>query len=258
MFELTKTYTCNGCSVTATESKAKKWTHINNSPTDGKLSMDFCPKCWDMVSTVFTPVAYAVKEDIQKTDAKVTTEHTTEPSVTDDTQTTESDTAELKDIPIQYLDFYKQLYARALYAISCDNSFDTVKKYINFIPGQIYVDNTVANTDTQFTIQCNDKRVIITRGTEDSISTEIKIGKRSAAMLTRKVSKYSAVQTLVNDTTRNPTTSLLPNQAVHYELGYLKECIAEIDTATAEENLPLHELKEWIQFAAMQTGIELT
>lgn len=50
MFEVTKIYTCNGCSTTVTESKAKKWTHLNNSPEDGKQNMDFCPKCYDMIS----------------------------------------------------------------------------------------------------------------------------------------------------------------------------------------------------------------
>ena len=74
--------------------------------------------------------------------------------------------------------------------------------------------------------------------------------------MTRKVSKYSAVQALLNDTGTS-AVSLLPDHPVCYTDNYIKECLADIDNAITD-GADLRELKEWIQFAAMQTGIELT
>ena len=74
--------------------------------------------------------------------------------------------------------------------------------------------------------------------------------------MTRKVSKYSAVQALLNDTGTS-AVSLLPEHPLCYEVEGIKECLADIDNAITD-GADLRELKEWIQFAAMQTGIELT
>ena len=52
MFELIKNYICNSCGATATESKAKKWTHLSNSPNDGSKNLDFCPTCTEMLRNV--------------------------------------------------------------------------------------------------------------------------------------------------------------------------------------------------------------
>ena len=54
MFELVKTYICNGCSATADPANAKAWIHLNNSPNDGKQNMDFCPKCAELLHSVMS------------------------------------------------------------------------------------------------------------------------------------------------------------------------------------------------------------
>lgn len=254
MFELTKTYTCNGCSATATESKAKKWVHLNNSPDDGKLSMDFCPKCYDMISAMFTNTTInstaepvAVKPSVDAEPAVTET-----PSVTDKSTAAPSKPDIRSEVPEQFVEFYKQLYARVFYAIACDDQFKDVCNYVKYVPGCIRIDENAKNTNTQLTIICNDKRVSLKR---DTISTEIKISKGSSTLMTRKVSKYSAVQALLNDTGTS-AVSLLPEHPLCYEVAYIKECLADINKAIAD-GVELHELKGWIEFAAMQAGFKL-
>lgn len=255
MFEVTKTYTCNGCSVTATESKAKHWVHMDNSPNDGKQNMDFCPKCYDMISAMFTNTTInstaepvAVKSSVDA-----------EPAVTETQSVTDESTAApaTPDIRSQaserFINFYKQLYARVFYAIACDDPFEDVCKYVKYVPGCIRIDDNAKNTDTQLTIICNDKRLNLKR---DAVSTEIKISKGSSTLMTRKVSKYSAVQALLDDTGIS-AVSLLPIHPLCYTVGDIKTSIEDIDKATSD-GTDLRELKEWIQFAAIQAGIEIT
>ena len=73
--------------------------------------------------------------------------------------------------------------------------------------------------------------------------------------MTRKVSKYSAVQALLNDTGTS-AVSLLPEHPLCYEVEGIKECLADINKAIAD-GAELHELKGWIEFAAMQAGFKL-
>lgn len=248
MFEVTKTYTCNGCSTTATESKAKKWTHLNNSPEDGKQNMDFCPKCYDMISAMFTnPI-----NDNSITEPDKAEPITETPAVMDKTTATPSKPDIRSEVPEQFVEFYKQLYARVFYAIACDDQFEDVCNYVKYVPGCIRIDENAKNTDTQLTILCNDKRVSLKR---DTVSTEIKISKGSSTLMTRKVSKYSAVQALLNDTGTS-AASLLPEHPLCYEVAGIKECLADINKAIAD-GVELHELKGWIEFAAMQAGFTL-
>ena len=263
MFELTKIYTCNGCATVSTESKAKKWTHVNNNPDDGKLSMDFCPDCYDKIRVLFTvptdtPTAKSTKKRTVVTDSS----EETKPSVTDEiisehvdntvpTQSTaDSTAAEL------FIDFYTQLYTRAMFAIACDNNFTEVTEYVKYLPGFIKVESNSKTTGTQLTLNWNDKRVHFKRESEGTASTEIKVCKGTSTMIVRKVSKFGAVQTLINDTSKS-SASLMPTQAEHYSIDYIQDRLEDIDCAI-DEGAELHELKEWINYALMHAGIEPT
>lgn len=257
MFELTKTYTCNGCSATVTEPKAKKWTHLNNSPDDGKLSMDFCPKCFELLNSMFHTINSTSAPEPTKTES-VTEQTPTEyvadvSSVAEDTPSTELEST----LPVseQYLSFYKQLYSRVLFAIACDDSFDTVKKYLNYIPGAFSVCESDKNTDTRIALWCNGKKLTINRNSEGSDSTELAISQNSKRLLVRKVSRYASIATLINDTC-NSAANLLPYDQTCYTDNYLRECLVAI-TDAIEDDVPILELKEWINYALMQTGIEL-
>lgn len=258
MFEVTKTYTCNGCSTTATESKAKKWVHIDNSPNDGKLSMDFCPKCCELLKSMFPTINSTSAPEPTKTES-VTEPIRTEPvadgaSVAEDTPSTEPEYA--LSVSEHHLSFYKQLYSRVLFAIACDDSFDTVKKYLNYIPGAFSVCESDKNTDTRIALWCNGKKLTINRNSEGSDSTELAISQNSKRLLIRKVSRYASIVTLINDTC-NSAANLLPYDQTCYTDNYLRECLVAI-TDAIEDDVPILELKEWFTYALMQTGIELT
>ena len=259
MFELTKTYTCNGCSAVATESKAKKWTHLDNSPENGKQNMDFCPKCSEMLSSIFTATINSTAESKQSESAPVAEQPTVESeveilSVTDDTT---AETEPVVEIPEQYLAFYTQLYSRVLFAVACDDSLDNIKMYIKFIPGVLSINTNTKNTDSSFTLNCNGKHLNISRDRETGASTEITIRHNNKIVVTRKVSRYPAIQALITDTSASAAASLLPYDKTCYTDIYLRECLVNIDEAI-EDVVQLREIREWFTYAAMQTGIELT
>lgn len=262
MFELIKTYTCNGCSATATESKAKKWVHMDNSPNDGKQNMDFCPKCCELLNSMFHTINSIAAPGPTKTES-VTEQTPTEPVVelTADTSSDTNDTPSIEPEPAlsvseQYLSFYKQLYSRVLFAIACDDSFDTIKKYLNYIPGALSVCESAKNTDTRFALWCNGKQLIVTRNSEGKDSTELAISQNNKKLLVRKVSRYASIVTLINDTCTS-AANLLPYDQTCYTDDYLRECLVAI-TDAIEDDVPILELKEWFTYALMQTGIELS
>lgn len=259
MFELSKTYTCNGCSATATEAKAKKWTHLDNSPDDGKLSRDFCPKCFELLNSMFITINNSTSvTEPAKTESVIEqtpTEPVAEiPTVAEDTPSTEPEP--VLSVSEQYLSFYKQLYSRVLFAIACDDPFDTIKKYLKYIPGAFSVCESYKNTDTQIALWCNGKKLTINRNNEGSDSTELAISQNSKRLLVRRVSRYASIVTLINDTCTS-AANLLPYDQTCYTDHYLRECMVAI-TDAIEDNVPLLELKEWFTYALMQTGIELT
>lgn len=259
MFELTKTYTCNGCSATATELKAKKWTHLDNSPNDGKLSMDFCPKCFELLNSRFNTINNSIPAPEPTKTESVTEQAPTKPVA--ELPTVAGDTPSIEPEPIlsvseQYLSFYKQLYSRVLFAIACDDPFDTIKKYLNYIPGAFSVCESDKNTDTRIAFWCNGKKLTINRNSEGSDSTELAISQNSKRLLVRKVSRYASIVTLINDTCTS-AANLLPYDQTCYTDNYLRECMVAI-TDAIEDKVPLLELKEWFTYALMQTGIELT
>lgn len=263
MFELTKIYTCNGCATVATEIKAKKWTHVNNNPGDGKLSMDFCPDCYGKIRVLFTvPTDTTAAKSTKKRAVVADISEETKPSVTDEIisepvddtvltkPTADSTATEL------FIDFYTQLYTRAMFAIACDGNFTDVTEYVKYLPGCIKVESNSKTTGTQLTLNWNDKRVQFKRNSEETASTEIKVCKGTSTMMVRKVSKFSAVQTLINDTSKS-SASLMPTQAEHYSSDYVQDRLEDIDCAI-DEGAELHELKEWINYALMHAGIEPT
>lgn len=261
MFEIAKTYTCNGCSVAATESKAKKWVHLNNNPNDGKQNMDFCPKCCELLNSMFHTINNSTASTEPAKTESVIEQTPTEPepvveisTVTEDTPYTEPEY--VLSVSEQQLSFYKQLYSRVLFAITCDDSFDVIKGYLRYIPGAFSVDNSAKNTNMKFTLNCNGKRLVISKDVENSSTTEIKIMQGNRPLLTRKVSKYTAVQALIEDTYTS-TASLLPCEQMYYTENYIKECLIEIDDGMTE-GLLLRDLREWIGYAVMQAGLELT
>lgn len=259
MFELTKTYTCNGCSATAIESKAKKWTHLNNSPNDGKLNMDFCPKCFELLNLRFNIINNSISAPEPAKTEPVTEQTPTEPvaeisAVSEDTPSTEPEP--VLSVSEQYLSFYKQLYSRVLFAIACDDSFDTIKNYVYYIPGAFSVCESAENTDTRFALWCNGKQLTVTRNSEGKDSTELAISKNNKKLIVRKVSRYASIVTLINDTCTS-AANLLPSEQNCYTESYLREYLVAI-TDAIEDSVPLLELKEWFTYALMQTGIELT
>lgn len=260
MFELTKTYTCNGCSATAIESKAKKWVHMDNSPDDGKQSMDFCSKCFELLNSRFSTINNSIPTTEPAKTESVIEQTPTEPepevevpTVTEDTLSTEPEYT----VPVseQYLSFYKQLYSRVLFAIACDDSFDTIKGYLKYIPGAFSVCDSAKNTDTRLALWCNGKKLTVNRNCEGSDSTELVISQNNKRLLVRKVSRYTSIVTLINDTC-NSAANLLPYDQTCYTDNYLRECMVAI-TDSIEDDVPLYELKEWFTYALMQTGIEL-
>lgn len=264
MFELTKIYTCNGCATVATEIKAKKWTHVNNNPNDGKLSMDFCPDCYDKISVLFNAQSVSLKS-AHKTESVVETVEDTEPSGTNEI------IAEPVEEPIpiptkskvptkdiiekeaeQFITFYKQLYARALYAIACDDDFSEITKYVKFLPGHIKVDSG-SDVDNQMSLTWNEKKVHIKRESAKSTTTEVRICKGASTILTRKVSKFNAIQTLINDTSQS-AASLMPVKSECFSCDYIQDKLEDIECAINDGD-DFQELKEWIQFASMQSGV---
>ena len=259
MFELIRTYTCNGCSATATESKAKKWTHLNNSPDNGKQNMDFCPKCSEMLSSLFATTINSTDTVQPSAEHEPLCEAVTDrmPNTNDTVENTQPTELECpSEVSEQYLAFYKQIYSRILFAIACDDSFDVIKGYLRYIPGAFSVDNTAKNTDVKFTLNCNGKRLVINKAVENSPTTESKIMQSNRPLLVRRVSKYTAVQALIEDTYKS-TASLLPYDQTCYTDHYIKECLIEMDDGMTD-GLPLRDLREWITYAVMQTGLELS
>lgn len=278
MFELTKIYTCNGCATVATEIKAKKWTHVNNNPNDGKLSMDFCPDCYDKISVLFNAQSVPVKpahktakkqesvaETIGDTESSVTDEIIAEP-VEEPVPIPTKSKVPTKDIiekeAEQFINFYKQLYARALYAIACDDDFSEVTKYVKLLPGHIKVDlssdvdNQLSLAWNELSLVWNEKKVYIKRASAKSTATEIRICKGTSTILTRKVSKFSAIQTLINDTSQS-AASLMPVKSECFSCDYIQDKLEDIECAI-NDGEDFQELKEWIQFVAIQNSIELT
>lgn len=259
MFELTKIYTCNGCSATATESKAKHWVHMGNSPDDGKQNMDFCPKCFELLNSKFSTINNSIPSTESAKTEPVTEQTPTEPEV--EVPTVAEDTPSTEPEPVlsvseQYISFYKQLYSRVLFAIACDDSFDTIKRYLKYIPGAFSVCDSAKNTDTRLALWCNGKKLTVNRNCEGSDSTELVISHNNKRLLVRKVSRYTSIVTLINDTC-NSAANLLPYDQTCYTDNYLRECMVAI-TDSIEDDVPLYELKEWFTYALMQTGIELT
>ena len=279
MFELVKTYICNGCSATADPATAKAWIRLNNSPNDGKQNMDFCPRCAELLQSVMSdtvnvsaktvqPVitlpqtATAINtvseapawEPVKQTD----TENVVAELESEDLSVTDSaDTAEPEPITVteEFINFYNQLYARILYDIACDSTDDSITTYAPFIPGKVSVDKDSPEFGNIVTLKFNNKRLVIIYDTDKPTSAELKVCRGKRVLYTRKVSKFSAVLSFVTDLAQSDM-NFLPENAKAYTADYMRAKIDEIDKAILN-GIDLHDLKSWIKFIIDQLGIAL-
>lgn len=275
MFEVIKTYTCNGCFATADPATAKAWVHLNNNLKDGTQNMDFCPNCAKILSkTWHSKIDVDQKQETSDDEEIADYEPTTASKpksrtkskkadvekVLDDIESVDANLAiepDMIDDPTSTLfaEFYRRLYTRVLFDIACDNAILHTVDYISFIPGNVSIDKTCDVTDTRILLHCNGKRLRITRADATKSTAEIRINRGSAILLTRKVSKYSTVQALIEDV-QDKTANFLPRDLAYYSATYIADKLSDIDDAI-EQGMDLHELREWIRFTAAQCGIEL-
>jgi len=253
MFSTVTTYTCNGCQCTATENKATSWTHLNNSPTDGKQNMDFCPSCTNKLKlTLFTnshttpvepePVTYDDTEELTE-------------SVNTNIEDTENDESSVDSMDERFIDFYQRLYTRVLYDIACDNYITESVKYLQYIPGKLSVDKRGVLDNTQVVLLINSKRVKLEK-IKKNTATVITIYNGASVILSRKVSTFDSIKVLLHDI-KNTAVNLLPTLPTQYTAGYLSKQITAIDKIT-DPDIPANELKSWITYAAELSSIDLS
>lgn len=254
MFATITTYTCNGCMKTATEDKVNTWMHLNNSPDNGKCNMDFCPDCTvalqsmllniinkPTIATAATePVVDSVNEDTIDAEDSVSTEDTDISSIIDS----------------KFSEFYKRLYTRVLFDIAWDNKITNAVKYLPYIPGRLAVDKRSTLADTHVMLLINSRRVRIEKDSEHATATTITIYNGASIAVTRKVSTFEGVRSLIQDLS-STDVSLLPTSESYYTIKYLKSTLANLNKVTDADVQP-QELKNWIIFSAELNSIDLT
>lgn len=248
MFATITTYTCNGCMKTATEDKANNWMHLNNSPDNGKRSMDFCPDCTVALQNVLLntvnkptdPVVDSVNEDTIESEDSVSTEDTDVSSIVDS----------------KLSEFYKRLYTRVLFDIAWDNKITNAVKYLPYIPGRLAVDKRSTLADTHVMLLINSRRVRIEKDSAHATATTITIYNGASIAVTRKVSTFEGVRSLIQDLS-NTDVSLLPTSESYYTIKYLKSTLANLNKVT-DADVQTQEIENWIVFSAELNSIDLT
>lgn len=251
MFATITTYTCNGCMKTATEDKANNWLHLNNNPDNGKCNMDFCPDCAVTLQSVLLntvtkptvatePVVDSVNEDTIESEAAVDTEDTNVSSIIDS----------------KFSEFYKRLYTRILFDIAWDNKITNAVKYLPYIPGRLAVDKRSTLADTHVMLLINSRRVRIEKDSEHATATTITIYNGASIAVTRKVSTFEGVRSLIQDLS-STDVSLLPTNESYYTIKYLKSTLTNLNNVTDADVQP-QEIKNWIVFSAELNSIDLT
>ena len=257
MFSTITTYTCNGCMNTATEDKANNWMHLNNSPDNGKRSMDFCPDCTVALQSVLLntvnkpiepteptePVVDSVNEDTIESEAVVNSE-----------DTEDTDVSSIVDSKLS--EFYKRLYTRVLFDLAWDNKITKAVKYLPYIPGRLAVDKRSTLADTHVMLLINSRRVRIEKDSEHATATTITIYNGASVAVTRKVSTFEGVRSLIQDLS-STDVSLLPTSESYYTIKYLKSTIANLNKVT-DADVQTQEIENWIVFSAELNSIDLT
>ena len=251
MFATITTYTCNGCMKTATEDKANNWMHLNNSPDNGKRSMDFCPDCTIALQNVLLntinkpteptePVVDSVNEDTIESEAAVNTEDTDVSSIVDS----------------RLSEFYKRLYTRVLFDIAWDNKITKAVKYLPYIPGRLAVDKRSTLDDAHVMLLINSRRVRLEKDSEHATATTITIYNGASIAVTRKVSTFDGVRSLIQDLS-STDVSLLPTSESYYTIKYLKSTLTNLNKVT-DADVQTQEIENWIVFSAELNSIDLT
>lgn len=254
MFATITTYTCNGCMKTATEDKANNWMHLNNSPDNGKRSMDFCPDCTValqsvLLNTVNKPTVAtepvvdsvnSISEDTIESEAAVNTEDTDVSGIVDS----------------KLSEFYKRLYTRVLFDIAWDNKITKAVKYLPYIPGRLAVDKRSTLADTHVMLLINSRRVRIEKDSEHATATTITIYNGASVAVTRKVSTFEGIRSLIQDLS-STDVSLLPTSESYYTIKYLKSTLANLNKVT-DADVQTQEIENWIVFSAELNSIDLT
>lgn len=257
MFATITTYTCNGCMKTATEDKANNWMHLNNSPDNGQRSMDFCPDCTIalqsmLLNTVNKPTVATVATAATEPVVDSVNEDTT--VVEDSVNTEDTDVSGIVDSRLS--EFYKRLYTRVLFDIAWDNQITNAVKYLPYIPGRLAVDKRSTLADTHVMLLINSRRVRIEKDSEHATATTITIYNGASVAVTRKVSTFEGVRSLIQDLS-STDVSLLPTSESYCTIKYLKSTLANLNKVTDADVQP-QEIKNWIVFSAELNSIDLT
>ena len=261
MFSTITTYTCNGCMTKVLEHEAIDWTHLNNSPDDGTLNMDFCPACINKLRTTLFNDSNT-DAVIQKSAPKATTQ-------TSAVKTKQEPIVEEADTPIdtkvkpvepeerdeRFVDFYKRLYTRVIYDIACDHEITACVPYLPYIPGKLTVDKRSTMDDTQVLVIINGKRVRIVKDANKTGATVITIYNGASIALTRKVSTFEGVKMLIQDISTTEV-NLLPVINADYTVAHLNNVLNKLNKVN-DVTIPVEELKNWIVYTAEMSGIPL-
>lgn len=263
MFATITTYTCNGCMKTATEDKTNNWMHLNNSPDNGQRSMDFCPDCTVALQSVLVntvnkptePVVDSVNEDTIESEAVVTTKQEPIVEKADMPVDTNVTPVELEERDERFVDFYKRLYTRVIYDIACDHEITSCVPYLPYIPGKLAVDKRSTIDDTQAMIIINSKRIRIVKDSDKIGATVITIYNGASIAVTRKVSTFEGVKTLIQDISTTEV-NLLPTINTQYTVAHLNNVLTKLNKVD-DITIPVDELKNWIVYTAELSGIPL-
>lgn len=263
MFATITTYTCNGCMKTATEDKANNWMHLNNSPDNGKCNMDFCPDCTVSIQSVLLNTVTKPTEPTESAEPTEPTEPVVDSvdTVYEDTIDSEAavnteDTDVSNIIDSKLAEFYKRLYTRVLFDIAWDNKITKAVKYLPYIPGRLAVDKRSTLADTHVMLLINSRRVRIEKDSAHATATTITIYNGASVAVTRKISTFEGVRSLIQDLS-STDVALLPTSESYYTIKYLKSTLTNLNKVTDTE-VPTQEIKNWIVFSAELNSIDLT
>ena len=259
MFSTVTTYICNGCMTKVLEHEAIDWTHLNNSPNDGTISMDFCPACINKLkATLFNNTISVNMEPVPKATTRTSAVKVKQEPIIAEVEEPielEIEQSELKERDERFVDFYKRLYTRVIYDIACDHEITSCIPYLPYIPGKLTVDKRSTIDDTQVIVIINGKRVRIVKDANKIGATVITIYNGASIVLTRKVSTFEGVKTLIQDISTTEV-NLLPIINVDYTVAHLNNVLNKLNNVD-DGMIPVDELKNWIVYTAEISGIPL-
>ena len=254
MFATITTYTCNGCMKTATEDKAINWMHLNNSPDNGKCNMDFCPDCAVALQSVLLNTVNKPKTPTEPTELVVDSVNEDTIGAEADVNTEDTDVSSIIDSKLS--EFYKRLYTRVLFDIAWDNKITKAVKYLPYIPGRLAVDKRSTLADNHVMLLINSRRVRIEKDSDHATATTITIYNGASVAVTRKISTFEGVRSLIQDLS-STDVSLLPTSESYYTMKYLKSTLANLNKVT-DADVQTQEIENWIVFSAELNSIDLT